>query len=152
MPKLKVLVPEFFCTCCGRVCLNLFLLALSGNDNTSTKTTQRSAEQLKLCPSYPGKLCNSSSLRRTAWGLEGTTTPQKLNSTAFFFFILSSISSSEPEREKPRSLWLQEFVPRAAAGSFCAGVRGKLWPLNTLTRAGPPTDFKETHLLYSSCK
>lgn len=31
MPKSKVLVPEF------SACLNLFLLALSGNDNTSTE-------------------------------------------------------------------------------------------------------------------
>lgn len=85
---------------------------------------------------YPGKLCNSSSFCKTWLGLQGTVTPQKLNNTAFFFwlciFLLSYVE-----------LWGRESCHRSLAGRSSADAAE-----GNLCVVGPPTHPVETLLLW----
>lgn len=86
---------------------------------------------------YPGRLCNSSNLWKTAWGPEETVTPQKLNKMAFFPAI-----SSEPEWKE---LWfVLPLSPTGMCFLCCCRLVLLMQEWETFTsvqthRGGPPT-------------
>ena len=85
---------------------------------------------------YPGKLCDSSSLRRTCWGLDDTVTPQKLTRTALILSMVRVRVSVVPLRLQgggklcPLCGFQEVRHPVAGAGTAAADQ----W---SLSRVGP---------------